>query len=236
MPVQTQKVQLKVSDGTQVQAYASKPVELTPTVGLLVFQEAFGVNGHMRAVTDRFAEHGYLSICPELFHRTAAPGLEIPYGDFQAVMPYYQALTDEGLLADAKAGFDWLVNQGVKNIGAVGFCLGGRVSFLANSSLPLKAAVSYYGGGIAPALLPKAKDQKSPMLFHWGGLDKHITPEIVKAVEEAMKAADKNYVSSVYSKADHAFNCDDRPNYHAESAELAWVSTIAFLKLHLSKA
>lgn len=235
MPVQSQKILLKVSDGTEVQCYVSKPAELSPSVGLIVFQEAFGVNHHMRSVTDRFAEHGYLAICPELFHRTAPVGLELAYDNFQAVMPYYQALTDAGLEADGKACFDWLTGQGAKNIGCVGFCLGGRVSFLTNSSLPYKAAVSYYGGGIAPALLPKAKDQKAPVLFHWGGLDKHITPEIVKSVEEAMKTTGKNYISAVYSQADHAFSCDDRPNYNAEAAELAWVSTIAFLKLHLSK-
>ena len=109
MPVQSQKILLKVSDGTEVQCYVSKPAELSPSVGLIVFQEAFGVNHHMRSVTDRFAEHGYLAICPELFHRTAPVGLELAYDNFQAVMPYYQALTDAGLEADGKACFDWLI-------------------------------------------------------------------------------------------------------------------------------
>jgi carboxymethylenebutenolidase len=151
-------------------------------------------------------------------------------------MPHYQAITDDGLQADAKASFDWLISQGVTKPASVGFCLGGRVSFFANSFLPLKAAVSYYGGNIAPSLLPKAKDQNGPVLFHWGGLDQHLTPAVVASVEDAMRAAGKDYINTVYSKADHAFSNDARPNnYHAESAELAWVSTIAFLKLHLSK-
>jgi carboxymethylenebutenolidase len=236
MPVESKTLELKGSDGTEMRVYVSKPAELSPAVGLMVFPEVFGVNAHMRSVTDRFAEHGYLCVCPEIFHRTTPAGWEGDYANFQAAMPHYQALTEPGFVADAKACLDWLTNQGVKNIAAVGFCLGGRIAFVANSALPLKAAVSYYGGNIAPASLPLAKDQKSPVLFHWGGLDKHLTPEVVAPVEAAMRSAGKDYVSTVYAKADHAFNCDARPNnYHAESAELAWVSTIAFLKLHLSK-
>jgi carboxymethylenebutenolidase len=235
MPIESKILKLKGSDSAEMQVYVSKPTELSPTVGLMIFPEVFGVNAHMRSVTDRFAEHGYLSICPEIFHRTAPAGWEGDYSDWTSAAPHYQALTEPGFVADAKACFDWLKTQGVKNIGAVGFCLGGRIAFVANSALPLKAAVSYYGGNIAPASLPLAKDQNAPVLFHWGGLDQHLTPAVVASVEEAMRAAGKEYVSAVYSKANHAFNCDARPNYHAESAELAWVSTIAFLKLHLSK-
>lgn len=236
MPPRTQSIELKISDNTQMRAYVARPAGASPSAGLLIFQEAFGINAHMRSVADRFSEQGYLAIAPELFHRSAPPGFEASYDDFPVVMPHYQALTNEGLLADAQACFDWLTAQGVRDIGSVGFCLGGRVSFLANSALPLKAAVSYYGGNIAPSLLSKAADQKAPLLLHWGGLDKHITPPVIASVEEALRASGKEYISSVYSKADHAFNCDARPNYHAESATLAWGSTLAFLKLHLFKS
>ncbi len=235
MPLKTQTIELKPTDGGVMRAYISQNAELSPRWGILVFPEVFGVNPHMRSVTDRFGEHGYLALCPEIFHRTAPAGWEGGYADWSAAAPHYQALTEEGFLADATAGFDWLKSQGVEKIAAAGFCLGGRIAFVANSALPLSAAVSYYGGNIAPASLPRAKDQKSPLLLHWGGLDKHLTPEVVASVEASLKAAGKEYISTVYSKADHAFNCDARPNYHAESAELAWVSTIAFLKLHLSK-
>jgi carboxymethylenebutenolidase len=236
MPVQSQTVKLKVSDGTEMQAYASKPAELKPIVGLIVFQEAFGVNDHIRAVTDRFAEHGYLSVAPELFHRSAPPGFEGAYDNFQVLMPHMKALTDAGTQADAKASFEWLQSQGVKNIGCVGFCMGGRVSYLTNSTLPFKAAVSYYGGGMgAPEYLALAKDQKGPLLLHWGGADKHITPDQVRAIEDALRAANKNFINAVYSQADHGFNCDARPSYNAEAADQAWVLTMAFLKRHLSK-
>ncbi|HXL73813.1 MAG TPA: dienelactone hydrolase family protein [bacterium] len=236
MPVKTQKIQLKVSDGTEMQAYVSKPAELQPIVGIIVFQEAFGVNAHIRAVTDRLAEHGYVCVAPELFHRSAPPGFEGAYDNFPAIAPHFKALSDAGTEADAKAAFEWLQSQGVTHIGCVGFCMGGRVSYLTNSTLPYKAAVSYYGGGIGmPDYLAKAKDQKGPLLLHWGGADQHIPPDQIRAAEDALRSAKKNFINVVYSQADHGFNCDARPSYNAEAAEQAWVLTHAFFKLHLSK-
>ena len=116
-----------------------------------MFQEAFGVNAHMRDVTERFAREGYLSISPELFHRTA-PGLEAGYNNFAEVMPHMQALTDAGLEADVRAAYEWLEESDAKDlmIGSTGYCLGGRTSIQAALTVPLNCAVSYYGGGIAP--------------------------------------------------------------------------------------
>jgi carboxymethylenebutenolidase len=234
MLVQFQTIKLKVSDGTEMQAYVSKPAELKPLAGIVVFQEAFGVNAHIRTVTDRFAEQGYLSVAPELFHRSAQPGFEGAYDNFPVVMPHLKALTDPGTEADAKAAFEWLQSQGVKNIGCVGFCMGGRVSYLSNSTLPYKAAVSYYGGGIGtPDYLVRAKDQKAPLLLHWGGLDQHILPEQIRAAEDALRASHKYFINVVYSHADHGFNCDARPSYNADAAKLAWGSTLGFFSQHL---
>jgi carboxymethylenebutenolidase len=233
--VQTEFVKLKVSDGTEMRAYVSKPAGLNPAVGLLVFPEVFGVNHHMRAVTDRFAEHGYLSLCPEIFHRTAPPGFESPYDQYPA--EHTQALTDAGLDADAKASFDWIQSQGAKNIGAVGYCMGGRVAYSANAFLPLKGAVSYYGTRMLKLENPDLpKNQRGPLLFHWGGLDKSSTSEQLLALTGALKTAGKNFINVEYSRADHGFSCDERASYNAEAAEQAWVLTIAFFKLHLSKA
>ncbi len=169
------------------------PPKAAKLPGLLVFQEAFGVNAHIRDVTERFARQGYVAIAPELFHRTA-PGFDGSYTDFPSVMPHLQALTPDGLIADARAAFDWLQkNPRVlpEATACVGYCMGGRTSFLANSALPLKAAISYYGGGIAPGLLPRAEQQHGPMLFFWGVQDAHIPAEQVRAVTDAMKAAKK---------------------------------------------
>jgi carboxymethylenebutenolidase len=232
--IHEETIQLQVSDGTTLRAFVARPAS-DPTAGILVLQEAFGVNPHMRQITIRFAEEGYLAIAPELFHRTAHDGFEGDYGNFQPLMPHIQAMTATGNLADAKASFDWLESQGTKKIGAVGYCMGGRVAYIANSTLPLKAAVSYYGSQIAtPENLARAKDQRGALLLNWGGADKHIPPDQIRAIEDALRAADKSFVNVVYSGADHGFNCDARPSYNAEAAEESWALTRTFLEKHLA--
>jgi len=231
--IATEKVQLKIADNTTMQAYVARPQSGGPHPGLMVFQEAFGVNSHIRKVTDRFAEQGYAAIAPELFHRTAPPGFEGNYHDFPSVMPHYQAVTNEAAEADVQGTFEWLrSNSQVKadEISCVGFCMGGRVSFLANSVVPLRKAVSFYGGGIAPALLDRASKLRAPSLLIWGGLDKHITAEHRKAVTEALDAQHKIYVNVVFSNADHAFFCDERPAYEPIAARQAWALTLEFLR------
>lgn len=222
---------LPVADGTQLHAYTASPANPTGSVpGILLLQEAFGVNHHIRNVADRLAQAGYLVVAPELFHRTAAPGLEIPYSDFPSAMPHMQALTVEGLTADVQAAYAWLQAQsGVKTdkIGSIGFCLGGRVSFLANAVLPLQAAVSYYGGGLAQ-LKSRAPELHAPHLFFWGGQDKHIPQEQAREIVEAVEAAGKPYINTVISYADHGFHCDERPSYNASAAHEAWAMTMAF--------
>ena len=121
-------------------------------------------------------------------------------------MPHMQALTPEGLIADARAAFDWLqkIPRVLPNATAsVGYCMGGRVSFLANSELPLKAAVSFYGGGIAPALLPRAAQQQADSLF-LGALDSHIPKEHIRAIMDAMQAK-KTTLMSRFADADTDF-------------------------------
>ena len=150
--IRTDWVTLQVADGTTMRAYVARPQDGRPRAGLLVFQEAFGVNAHIRDVTERFAREGYHALAPELFHRTA-PGFEGAYNNFEAVMPHVRALKEQDLEADARSAYAWLrENLGAAEtpIACIGFCMGGRVSFLTNSLLPVKAAVSFYGGGIAP--------------------------------------------------------------------------------------
>jgi carboxymethylenebutenolidase len=237
----TEYVNLTVSDGTSMRAYVAHP-EGKPRAGLLVFQEAFGVNAHIRDVTERFAREGYLAISPELFHRTA-PGLEAGYANFPEVMPHLQALTDAGLEADILAAYGWLKHGGAKDlpVGATGYCMGGRTSILAALTVPLDCAISYYGGGIAPgglfpSLAERLKDLKPPTLFFWGGLDAHIGPDAVNAVTTTLNAAKKDYVNVVFSNADHGFFCDARASYNPVAAKEAWSLTLEFLTLHLAGA
>ena len=229
----TEKTDLSVADGTSMAAYVARPQQNGPHPGLLVFQEAFGVNHHIRNVTERFAREGYVAIAPELFHRTAPPGFEASYTDFPSVMPHLQAVTAETVEPDIRAAYDWLrSNAQVKQneISSVGFCMGGRVSFVANSTVSLHTAVSFYGGGIAPALLNRASKQHGPILLIWGGLDKHITPEHRRAVTEALSAHNKTYVNAEFSRADHGFFCDERAAYEPHSARQAWALTLEFLR------
>jgi len=234
--IRTEYTTLQVADGTSMNAYVAAPADGAKAPGLLVFQEAFGVNAHIRDVTERFAKQGYVAIAPELFHRTAA-GFEGVYTNFPACMPHMQALTPEGLVADARAAFDWLQkNPRVlpDSTASVGWCLGGRVSFLANSALPLKAAISFYGGGIAPALLPRAAQQHGPILFFWGALDTHIPKEHPRAIVDAMLEAKKTLVNVEFSDADHGFFCDVRASYKETAAKQAWELALKFLATYVS--
>src|SRR4051812_33199732 len=161
-------VDLAVADGTSMRAYVAKPAGAPAKRGLLVLQEAFGVNAHIRDVAERFAAEGFLAIAPELFHRTA-PRFDCAYSEFAKAMPHLEAITEAGLDADVRAAHAWLAATGVAdNIASVGYCLGGRVSFVADSAVPLKAAVSYYGGRI-PSVIHRAPRLSGPMLFFWGG-------------------------------------------------------------------
>jgi carboxymethylenebutenolidase len=231
---------LEVADGTTMRAYVVKPQDGRPRAGLLVFQEAFGVNAHIRDIAERFAREGYHTLAPELFHRTA-PGFEGSYTNFEAAMPHVRALKDQDLEADARAAYVWLradVGAPETHIACIGFCLGGRVSFLTNSILPIKGAVSFYGGGIAtspmgPGLLSRARDLHASQLFFWGGLDKHIGPEQTQAVAEALRKAGKPFVNVEFADADHGFFCDARASYNPAAARQAWALTHAFLNCHL---
>jgi len=228
-----EKLELTVSDGTRMSAYLARPEQDGPHPGLLLFQEAFGVNHHIRGVAERFAAEGYVVIAPELFHRTAPPGFEGSYTNFPAVLPHVQAVTTETAELDIRSAYDWLrANAQVNSneISSVGFCMGGRTSFLANSVLPLRAAVSFYGGGIAQGLLDRAPKQQGPLLLIWGGLDKHITPEHRKAVTDALTAQQKIYVNVEFARADHGFFCDERASYEPHSARQAWTLALEFLR------
>ena len=230
--IASETISIEVSDGTSMSAHLAKPVGGGRRPGLLVLQEAFGVNAHIRDVAERFAREGFAALAPELFHRTA-PGFEGSYADFPSAMPHCKAMTPEGLAADLTAAHAWLSERGgvvAGNVSAVGFCLGGRAAFLANSVLPLKAAVSFYGAGIAPALLDRAPKLSGPILLVWGGLDKHIPPERIAEVTGALRGAGKAFVNAEFSDADHGFFCDARPSYHAASAAQAWALTLEFLK------
>jgi len=223
---------VKVDDQTEMALFVARPSGAAQAPALLVLQEAFGVNEHIREVTERCARAGYLAVAPELFHRSAPHGYEGSYEDMAGVMVHYQAVTEAGLEADLRATMSWLQRDSqcdTARIGAIGFCMGGRAAFIANAILPLRAAVSYYGGGIAPTYLPHAAQQHGPLLLIWGGLDKHIDLHQRHAVADALRAAHKTFVEVEYSDADHGFFCDARSSYNVFAASESWALTLAFL-------
>jgi carboxymethylenebutenolidase len=232
--MRTETVELAVADGTRMRAHVARPDDGGPHPGLLVFQEAYGVTAHIKDVAGRFARAGYVAIAPELFHRTAPPGFEGDYRDFPAVEPHFRAVTAAGFETDIRAAHAWLTASRLadpQRLGAVGFCMGGRVAFIAATlAVPLRAAVAYYGGGIAPALLERAPRAQAPILFFWGGRDKNIPPVERRAIADALAAAKKSFVDVVFSEADHAFFRDAGQNFHPVAAAEAWALTLAFLK------
>lgn len=230
-------VSLSTADGRDMQVYIAYPSGGGPRPGILVFQEAFGVNAHIRDVTDRIAREGYYAIAPELFHRTADKGFEGPYSDFGSIRPHLEALTIQGLTEDITLTHRFMCRQDEvdeSRTASIGFCLGGRVSFLAAALLPLKAAVTFYGGDMAALAGDKIHSITAPLLMCWGGLDKNIAHEKIAALLAALDQDDKDYVNVRFSRADHAFFCDARPDrYHPASATEAWELVTSFWKVHL---
>lgn len=229
----TERIELKVKDGTTMFAHVARPsgaVKNPP--GILVFQEAFGVNDHIRDIGRRFADLGFVSIAPELYHRTGQ-GVALKYGDMDAVKPHSTAMTIEGLVADIEAAYGWLKNGAEiaeDRIASIGFCQGGRSSYVANAHVPLAAAISFYGGRIHD-ILQMSGSQHGPILMFWGGLDKNILPEHYRAVADSLTAVGKPHEQVVFSHAEHGFFCDARPSYSADAARQAWALVLEFLRV-----
>jgi carboxymethylenebutenolidase len=226
-------VTLSVDDGTQTRAFVARPAGAGPHPGLIVVMEALGVNAQIRDVARRYAAQGFLAIAPDVFHR-AEENFESDTLDWNRLMPLVKSLTTETLISDTRAAYGWLatapsVNQA--KIAIVGFCLGGRVAYLANSELPLAAAISYYGGGIAQSLLDRAPKLHGPHLFFWGGKDANITPEHTRAVVDAVRAAGKTFVNVEFSDANHGFfNEQLSERFNARAAAESWEIASRFLK------
>jgi carboxymethylenebutenolidase len=230
--VTMERVELKVGDGTTMFAHVARPAApVANGPGMLVFQEAFGVNDHIRDIARRLADIGFTAIAPELYHRTGT-GVELKYGDMDAVKPHSAGVTVDGLAADATAAYNWLrsdAKAAPERIASIGFCMGGRVSYVANAHLPLAAAISFYGGRIND-LLQLVEKEHGPILMFWGGLDKNIPPEQRRAVEDALTAGNKPQEQVVFSFAEHGFFCDARASYNADAARQAWALSLEFLR------
>jgi carboxymethylenebutenolidase len=225
--------------GAGFPVYASGKTDAPRAV--IVLQEAFGVNEHIRSVADMFADEGYLAVAPQLFHRDGSP--EIPYDDFASAMPAMANLTKQGLTNDLNATTDFLATLGfhAANIASVGFCMGGTVSFFAATLGTVGAAASFYGGGVAtgrfglPPLVELAADLKCPWLGLYGDLDEGIPEVQLEALREATNATSVTTEIVRYPEGKHGFHCDARPDSYNEAAALdARRRALAFFAEHLS--
>ncbi len=210
---------------------------------IVVIQEAFGVNDHVCDIARCFGEEGWLAVAPELFHRCG--GGVVPYDDFSAIIAKFEGLSDAALLMDVDATLDHLRGVGIgdASIGIVGFCMGGRVSFLVSSRRVLGAGVGFYGGGIVsgrfpqfPPLIEEATSMPTPWLGLFGDLDQSIPVADVERLREALTAAPADCEVVRYPDAGHGFHCDARPeNYHKSSALDAWARTEMWFDKHLQR-
>jgi carboxymethylenebutenolidase len=209
--------------------------------GVIVLQEAFGVNEHIEDVCRRISDDGWLAIAPHLFHRTGDP--KLGYDDLTQVAPHMQALTPETIGEDLSAAFDRMAEEGVElpETGVVGFCMGGTLALYAATQRDVGAAVTYYGGGVAtgrfglPSLIELAPTLRAPWLGLYGDLDKGIPIEDVEQLRAAAAQSGQETEVVRYPEAEHGFNCDIRSSYHAASAADAWQRMLAWFDRHLER-
>ena len=224
-----QFTELKVADGQAIPAYVARPAGQAKG-GVVVIQEIFGVNSHIRSVADGYAAKGYLAVAPAIFHRVK-PQVDLGYqaDDMSAGMAFKaatEALPSPGVMQDIQASIE-LASQAGK-VGIVGFCYGGLLTWRAACELQgLSAAVPYYGGGVTTPDEIKRKPMV-PVLAHFGDKDQHISVESV----EAFKKAHPEVEVHIYS-ADHGFNCDQRGSFDEPAARLARDRTLEFFAKHL---
>ena len=221
-----EQTQLTSSDGFTLGAYQAAP-DGAAKGAVVVIQEIFGVNNHIREVVDGYAADGYFAIAPQIFDRVE-PGIELGYeeADMNAGIEIaFQKLDMGKTLADIQAAIEAASAQG--KVGVVGYCFGGLLTWLSACELSgVSAASSYYGGGVAGEA---GRSAQCPVIMHFGELDAHIPMSDVDKV----KAAQPDVPVYVYP-ADHGFNCDHRASYDAAAAALAKERTLAFFGENLS--
>lgn len=217
------KVELVAADGFRLDGYRADPSG--PSLGkLVVIQEIFGVNHHIKSVVDRYASLGFTAVAPAMFDRTEK-GFDIGYdtADFARGREIAMGLKPENTLADIAAA---IASLGEGKVGVIGYCFGGSYAWLAATRLKVAAAVSYYGGMVGQFA---GETPGCPVIFHFGEKDAHIP----STVWDAIRTAHPELPVYTYD-AGHGFNCGDRKDYDATAAALAEERSVAFLKEHLA--
>jgi len=221
-----EKLTLQAEDGFRFSAYKATPSG-TPRGALVVVQEIFGVNHHIRNLADGFAADGYVSLTPALFDRVE-PGFETGYeqSDIERGRAVRQKVGWDPMVMDTRAAVKELAKTGLK-VGVVGYCMGGTMAWLTATRIDgVSAAVGYYGGGVAEF---SSEQPKCAVMLHFGETDGSIPPEHWAKV----RAAHPKIPVFVYPGAGHGFSCDERASFHKASHEQARERTMAFFREHL---
>jgi len=225
--------------------YAAYPKTPGRFPGLVVMMEAYGITGHIRGVCERLANAGFVALAPDIFH-----GEVISYTDTEKVMAKIPTLRDDQMLDEIGQSLDWLAAQkNVKSerLGIIGFCMGGRLAFLANCRFSdrLHTAVGFYSGSIASQgpdrfgrtpPIAEADKMQAPILLGYGADDQGIPPAEHARIAETLSTAKKRYTLAVYPGAGHGFLCEERASYAPQAAEQAWPEIIAFLQANLASS
>jgi carboxymethylenebutenolidase len=238
MDVTTSTLQLDTPDG-KMETYEARPKEGGAYPAIIVLMEAFGLNGHIKNVTERIAGEGYVAIAPDLYHREQER--QVPYSELQKAIGIMNRLKDDKVMEDVGGVIKHLKAQNyVKagSIGVTGFCMGGRFTYLAAAqhSKDVKAAVAFYGGGIPmgnPSPLSRTGEINAPIYLFFGGKDPLIPAEHVAQINKALTDHHKTFMMKLYPNATHGFFCDERQSYHPDAAKDAWEKFKSFFAQHL---
>lgn len=233
MGVTTQRVQIPLESGGKMGGYLARPEGDAVLPGVIVYMEIFGINSHIRDVTERVAAEGYVALAPDFFHRTG-PGVEYGYDDegMGKGMALLGQLDADEMIADAKAALAYLRGRAdtTAKTGAMGFCIGGHMTYLTACETDVAAAASFYGGGIAasqgmggkPSTVSRTGKISGRILCLFGAEDGFIPSDQVEQIQSALSAGGIEHEVVVYPGADHGFFCDQRGTYQKEAAADAW--------------
>ncbi|MGH0031424.1 MAG: dienelactone hydrolase family protein [Myxococcota bacterium] len=233
MDITTDRVEIPVG-GASMGGYVARPADGETRPGVIVFMEIFGINSHIRDVTERVAKEGYVALAPDYFHRTG-PGVEYGYDDdgMAKGMALLNQLDADEMIADATAAHAYLAGRSDVDgdkVGAMGFCIGGHMTYLTACTVPVRAAASFYGGGIAAPQGPgggastvsRTSGISGKILCLFGQEDTLIPQDQVATIREALEKAGTDHEVVVYPGADHGFFCDQRATYQEAAAKDAW--------------
>ena len=233
MSITKERVQIPLAGGGRMGGYLARPEGGAARPAVIVYMEIFGINSHIRDVAERVAGEGYVALAPDFFHRTG-PGVEYGYDDagFAGGMKLLGALDADEMIADARAAVAYLRGRSdtTQKVGAMGYCIGGHMTYLTACETDVAAAASFYGGGIAapqgmggkPSTLSRTPKIRGKILCLFGEKDGFIPLDQVDADRGRAEAAGTRHEVIVYPGADHGFFCDQRATYQKAAAEDAW--------------